>query len=230
MSDNFYKQAILNQLDRCAETFNFPVLDNVHWRVADTRLTVFLDQEWAIVFEIIAFDIRIYSFVNIIYGYGSEVVDPGFKTSVEIFSASPDHPFEDDYGNTILDLHDFDLIIEGQEHNFAITNEQLAQYGLLLHDSEDIEANLLRIVCSLYQNRFFLDNEKLLLLLNRPHLQPFLRLDDWKHPNIAGGELPSKTACFQRLAEAISQKNQEIYSCSQNEINTDWKNWTIPKA
>jgi len=230
MANDFHKETILNQLDKCAETFNFPVLDNVHWRIGDIRLTVFLGQEWVIIFEVVAFDVRIYSFVNIIYGYGSEISNPGFKTSIEIFSASPEHPFEDDYGNIILDLHDFDLIIEGENHHFTITSEQLVQYGVPLDDSENIEANLLRVVCSLYENKFFLDNEKLLLLFNCTHLQPFLKLDAWQHPDIAGGELPSETACFQKLAEAISLKDQEIYSCPQNEINTDWRKWATPKA
>ena len=48
---------ILNQLDRCAGAYTFPVLDNAYVYPADTRMTLFRDAErWAIVIEVLGFN------------------------------------------------------------------------------------------------------------------------------------------------------------------------------
>ncbi|MCM3737153.1 hypothetical protein M3215_15440 [Bacillus cytotoxicus] len=47
----------IHMLDRYAEDFNFPALDNYNFDLAQCRLTVFRDKErWLIVFEMVVVD------------------------------------------------------------------------------------------------------------------------------------------------------------------------------
>lgn len=55
----FKSVEILKQLDKCAENFTFPMLDNGYIYPAGTRLTAYRDDErWAIIIEVIGFSYR----------------------------------------------------------------------------------------------------------------------------------------------------------------------------
>src|SRR6185436_7927465 len=49
--------AILDQLDRCAAAYTFPILDNAYVYPADTRMALFRDSErWAMIIEVLGFN------------------------------------------------------------------------------------------------------------------------------------------------------------------------------
>ena len=70
---------ILEDLDKHAAEFNFPVLDNAYVEFAATRLSAFHGAEdWLIVFEVLGFSTREVGFVDDLYAYGSCVAKGGF--------------------------------------------------------------------------------------------------------------------------------------------------------
>lgn len=227
----FDKQEILEQMDKCAKRFNFPVLDNIYWRLGKVRLTAFYgeaEQEWLITFEILAFDVRLAAFVNILYAYGNKIPDPGFITSAEIFHETLEQPFEDEGGNVMVNLKDFRVVIDGQMYHFSPTEESYAQAGISLSDSVEVEAKLLRLLCHLYPSKFFRDNSQILGILKRSPLKQLLKLNEWSHPDISGNELPSENPCFQKLAEALATIDAKKYLCSSHLFNTAWLHWLTP--
>ncbi|EJR39979.1 hypothetical protein III_03095 [Bacillus mycoides] len=50
-------EKILETLDRYAEEFDFPVLDNYNFDLAQSRISVFREEDkWLIVFEVVGVD------------------------------------------------------------------------------------------------------------------------------------------------------------------------------
>ena len=206
MSPDYSADGILSQLDNYAMHFDFPVLNNVHLRLADTKLNIFRSsEEWLMVFEIIAYDVRAHEFVNTIYAFGNKLLSPGFQTSVEIMREAVGFPLEDEEGNSIIDIQDFTVLINDTICNYHPTQEQMLASGIEQPAEMPSEAQLLRLVCFLEPNRFFIPQAELLLLLRKSYLAGFMDLYDWHHPDVAQGEIPSQNSCFQSLAESIAR-------------------------
>ncbi len=62
---------------------------------------------------------------------------------------------------------------------------------------------MLRPITHLLPGEFFATDRDMLKACNRANLARFMQFTAWHHPNIYEGELPSHTACFQSLAQAI---------------------------
>lgn len=57
-----------------------------------------------------------------------------------------------------------------------------------------------------------------------PEMKQILQLEEWNHPDIAAGELPSKSETFQQLAEVLCTADLNRYNPTLPP-NTDWRNW-----
>jgi hypothetical protein len=53
-----------------------------------------------------------------------------------------------------------------------------------------------------------------------------MRLNEWHHPDILGGEMPSMTRTFAELAEVLETGDRRRYTTSEP-ANTDWRNWPM---
>jgi hypothetical protein len=63
---------ILQDLDKHAAEFNFPVLDNAYLEFASARVTAFRSiRDWVVVFEVRGFSIREIEFVDDLHAFGS---------------------------------------------------------------------------------------------------------------------------------------------------------------
>lgn len=208
---------ILEQLDKHVAGFDFPILDNWHWRIGKTRMTAFLNSdEWLIVFEVIVFDVKSYTFENMVYGYGNKISKPGFQTAMDVIEEPPGKPLDDDDGNTLIDLLNFSVIINGEERHFLVTEQDYIRAGILPHLHMEIEAKLLRLLCFILpKDAFLLPNTQILALLKRPKLNEFVQVDKWSHPDVAQGELPSQNSCMKNLAKALAQHNKNLYNCPE---------------
>ncbi len=51
-----------------------------------------------------------------------------------------------------------------------------------------------------------------------------LRLDQWHHPDVSAGEMPSKSEAFKMIAEVLATGDASRYKPTQ-EPNTHWSNW-----
>ena len=52
----------------------------------------------------------------------------------------------------------------------------------------------------------------------------FLQLDEWHHPDLSAGQLPSRTGTFRSLAKALETGDPSCYAVSEAS-NNDWRNW-----
>lgn len=57
-----------------------------------------------------------------------------------------------------------------------------------------------------------------------PGLPELLMLDDWHHPDLVTGELPSDTEAFQQLAQVVLAADPSLYRPTEPP-NTHWSNW-----
>ncbi len=53
-----------------------------------------------------------------------------------------------------------------------------------------------------------------------------LRLDEWHHPDVSAGELPSNSEAFKMIAEVLATGDASRYKPTQ-EPNTHWSNWPM---
>lgn len=51
-----------------------------------------------------------------------------------------------------------------------------------------------------------------------------LRLDEWRHPDLAANDLPSASPTFQMIADALATGDPERYQPAEP-ANTHWRNW-----
>jgi len=51
-----------------------------------------------------------------------------------------------------------------------------------------------------------------------------LQLDDWEHPDISDGELPSSSEDLRQIANALAKGSFESFKASDKK-NTHWRNW-----
>lgn len=222
------EKAILEQLDVCAKAFEFPVLDNLHFRIGDARLSAFKGDEWLIVFELLVYDVRASVFVNMLYAYGEGLSHQGYQTSVTIFTEPQAQPYADEDGNILVDLSDFNVVIHGEARRFTPTERDYIQVGVLPEMQMEPEAKLLRYVCSTLRPQLFLSLSDLCRHLSRTQMPRLIELYEWSHPDIAGNELPSENECIRRLARVLAQSNPNHYQCPANLINSHWSNWLTP--
>ncbi|GEM_PF-2067977 len=52
----------------------------------------------------------------------------------------------------------------------------------------------------------------------------FLQLEEWHHPDVMGGDLPSKSSTFQMIAEVLETGDRDRYK-PVLPPNTHWSNW-----
>lgn len=77
------KHEILSTLNRCAQKYNFPVLDNYNFDFAKARLTSFRgNNTWVILFEIIGTDAM--SLSNEVFVYSNQIQENGLLYSLPI--------------------------------------------------------------------------------------------------------------------------------------------------
>jgi len=57
-----------------------------------------------------------------------------------------------------------------------------------------------------------------------PSMDLLLPLDEWRHPDISGGELPSSSEDFKNIAIALDKGSFDSFQVS-GETNTHWRNW-----
>lgn len=80
---------ILQILDDYAEDYNFPVLDNYNFDLAQCRLSVFRDKvNWLIVFEIVGVN-RNQDISNELYVYGNATEQQGIIISLDDIVSLP---------------------------------------------------------------------------------------------------------------------------------------------
>ena len=223
---------ILEQFDRAAKNFVFPMLDNGYVYPADVRLSIFRDQaRWLMIVEVLGVYVPKVSgcdvFQNCLHLFGSDLYrEPG--TANEDFhypiDSLPDDPlFEDEYDWYVRPQCRV-LGIRGRRIALDLSAAALVQRGLELLEPPNVDPVVVMRSLLPEQRLLLLASPEELAARNQDDLPLFITLDEWFHPDLAAGDLPSGCETFQMLAEAISTGNAAVYNPTR-EPNTHWRNW-----
>ncbi len=238
---NWTKERILEVLDKCAEEFTFPVLDNGYVYQAKTRMCVYRSKDdWAIVIEVFGFSpkagepyIQIYTFSSNLFNrnpssnYVSEEAYEEYLSNNPYNESRFVYPIEND---NCWD-QDASEYIKKNGHCFLRRGVKVAipktdEYeGLEIELEEDrpLIFEFCRYLAAKYPDKVLCTEEERRISVT-PEMEVLLKLDEWNHPDISCEELPSSSETFSLIAEAIVTGRRETYSVT-SKSNTHWANW-----
>ncbi len=231
-------ERVLTVLDACAGDFTFPMLDNGYVYPAAARLSVHSNgADWAIVVETFGFSPRAGQPDLAVATFTSKVPHPKTRAdyvdesaylnylkqhehdAVEYFwPLDVGDSFDDENatpGATVR-LRDQVVAVPNVEDCLAmgITTERadrLAVFELSRYFAETRRDDVLAVGA-----------ERTTQVL--PGLAQILLLDDWHHPDLVLGELPSATQTFRQIAQAAASGDPTCYD-AREVPNTHWSNW-----
>jgi hypothetical protein len=224
--------SILKQLDEAAAEYVFPMLDNGYIYPADVRLTIFRNSDdWLMIIEALgAYTPRTCgcdTFQNCLHLFGSSLHrKPGTANEDFLYpidSLGSDPLFEDEY-EWNLRPEARSLEIRGIGVPFDPSPESLSRKEIELLEPPAIDPPaVLRSLLPEYR-RLLLASDEELAARNPAKLPLWLKLDEWNHPDLADGMMPSDSETFRMLAEAIATGDVSLYAPSLP-ANTSWRNW-----
>jgi hypothetical protein len=232
---------ILAVLDACAQTFTFPVLDNGYVHLAATRLSLHRsDDDWAVVIEVFGFSPRVGLPDLHVCSFGSQLVER---------ATAEDYVSQQAYENSLAnnphnESRFFRPIAEGDW--IDIDNEQVApsaqslllrgrpaalpgwkayaDHGIELEDPPGVFVyELCRYLAAVARDDVLAAEAQRRVNLD-PRCQQLLQLEQWCHPDVVGGELPSQTETFAQLARVLETGDIAHYR-PMSAPNTHWRNW-----
>lgn len=206
---------ILEQLDECAEGYTFPVLDNAYVYPADARMTLYRDEaRWAIVIEILGFNAHM---------GGTEGIDDALYCFGNCLRRPPGISPEDTL-RLVTDGASGALFEKPDGTTIRKGATDLRIRGRLFPAPPSLEGfELLRALVTEHRELLLATDEELQARLP-PDLPRLLRLDEWNHPDIAEGDLPSESLTFKLLAQVLETGDPSLYR-PRRKPNTHWSNW-----
>ena len=233
---------ILNILDRCAEAYTFPMLDNGYVYLAATRLTLFRsDDDWALTTEVFGFsprsglpDTNIGTFASTLTHRRSASDFVSTDAHQDYLANNPHNEsafaYPIDEGDWI-DSEDGEqvasnakeVVIRGQHVDLPRAKD-FPEFGISLEDPPNVAVfELCRALAVSHRGRLLATEAELRQHL-LPEMRELLHLDEWHHPDLVNDERPSGTAAFQQLAEVLVTGDAARYTPSEAP-NTHWSNW-----
>lgn len=212
---------ILHVLDSYAEDFDFPVLDNYNFDLAQCRLSVFKDEEnWLIVFEILGVD-KNQNISNDLYVYGSVVEEQGLIIGLDdiVTLADKGELFDDD-AQFLVNPFQLGLIVNKKPVVLEPQTKDYAQLGIAPEPFNPTK--LARFLSAHCKEKFWLSTSDVFQKSDAVISPPlFYQTEEWEHTD---EEKPSENQFFQGLAKAIEQNDKSIIHAGNP--NTHWSNWT----
>lgn len=239
---NWSPQDILTSLDKCAEHFTFPMLDNGYVYLAATRLSIYRStDDWGLVIEIFGFsprsglpDTHIYTFASTLVRAQS-VNDFVSKQAYETYLANNEHnestfiyPLEE---GSWLNVNDSELLAAGvcpvtvrrQRMGTPLLREY-EEHGITLQDPPNVYVfEFCRLLAESARDKVLATADERRKCIPAELVQ-IMQLEKWNHPDVGNGELPSSNATFKSLAEILAYGNVVEYQ-PYEASNTHWKYW-----
>lgn len=225
---------ILTQLDKEAESFSFPMFDNGYYYHGDQKLTIFRDNtRWAMTIEQIAYNNHCYEvtgITTIVSAFGNCILTEQLNDNGNFFFFANDNEVESflyDDGNmfsSYLNPQLKNILVRDQIVPIINNSSYYFSKGIDLQDSNKVtpwefmrglipeKSELLWVTRQDISNKIPLD------------LPVLMTLNNWYHPDLAAGQMPSETETFQHLAQVISTGDIGFYNPAEKQ-NTHWKNW-----
>jgi hypothetical protein len=233
---------ILSVLEQCCENFTFPMLDNGYVYPAASRLGLYRSAEdWAITIEVFGFsprsgipDIHIYTFGSrLLRSRGEDdFVSPAAHSAYLTNNPNNESVFvypidEGDW----QDLDDSDLLADAG-HTVSVRGKSLpipsrreyAEQGIALQDESRVYVFELCRLLAASNRESVLASQAERRVSIPPQLEQILLLDDWHHPDLAGGEAMGNSATFESLANALAAGDASKYRPTMPP-NTHWRHW-----
>lgn len=231
---------IVRILDDCAEKFSFPMLDNGYVYLAATRLSLFRsDSDWAMVFEVFghsprsgAPDLMVQTIASRLHDRDKSSryrTEDAYRRYLEANPHNDSRFFfpvdgklqEDEYDEHVSPKASA-VVVRG----VALPLPPLAAYadhGVEVEQSPRIQVfELCRVLAATHRELVLASAaERRVSVL--PDMRAVLTLDAWRHPDLAGGEMPSSLVTFQSLTQVLATGDASAYT--PEEPNTHWRHW-----
>lgn len=232
--------SILKVLDTCCGNFTFPMLDNGYVYLAASRLSLHRSEEdWALVIEIFGFsprsgvpDLHVYTFGSQLYNrHRADEFDTP-EAYQAYLASNPNNescffqPVEE--GGWIDEDESETVALAGNAvlRGLSVTLPSVDQYsaaGIELESDRPAIFEFCRYLAHHFRDQVLATPSERRASLP-PDLAEILFLEDWHHPDVIAGELPSQAEAFQQLAEVLVSGDTSQY-CTAEPPNTNWQNW-----
>ncbi len=235
-------EEILAILDQCAAAFTFPTLDNGYVYLAASRLSLHrTETDWGMVIEVFGYspraglpDTHIHTFASTLYNRDSP---EQYKSRSAYENYLANHPHNESRfvfpisSEDWKDTESCDYVAEGsttvQVRGRALKLPPLEEYGrrgIELETPPQVHVfELCRYLADIEREKLLADADERRISLPQD-LRQILRLEEWHHPNLVEGDLPSQSETFQQLARVLVTGDLSIHKPSHS-ANTHWKNW-----
>ena len=227
----FTSNDILAQLDKCAEDFTFPMLDNGYVYPVESRLSGYRgDNRWVLIIEVIGFNVRAGGhdgIDNCLHIFGNCLgFEPGTNNSNFLYFAenSPEgETFDQEFGES-LNPNIKTISMRGKIVPVSQDPEYYKTRQIELEAPPEIKIwEFLRAIKNDYGEHFFATEEEIRARI--PLDLPFIiRLKEWFHPDLASGEKPSESETFQMIARVLESGDLRNYHPTKMP-NNHWSNW-----
>jgi hypothetical protein len=233
-------KSILVVLDKAAQDFSFPMLDNGYLYLAASRLSLFRSVEkWALVFEIFGFSPRegdpslsVSTISSHLYNGNSAadyVSEDAYQTYLAKNPNTEARYFYPISNRDWIDEEDPELV--ASEGTLTLRGKSLglparAEFGaegIALEGDRPAVFELCRFLASRYHDETLASGMERRVSVS-PEMNQFLLLDNWHHPDLVRGQMPSQTKTFQELARALEDGNPRTFT-SPETPNNHWINW-----
>lgn len=233
---------ILSVLDRCAGAYTFPMLDNGYIYLAAARLSLFRSEtDWALVTEVFGFspragipDVHVQTFASQLHERDTAekyVSRAAYETYLQQHPNDETRFFFPLEEGQWIDTGDGELVQPDARdcrlrgHTVAIPDRTaFAAAGIDLIDPDRIRVfELCRYLAAAFRDEVLATPAERRGSVGHEMVQ-LLQLDDWTHPDLVNGELPSATESFRQLARVLETGDVRYYAPSRSG-NTHWKNW-----
>lgn len=233
---------ILAILDQCCASYSFPMLDNGYVYPAASRLSVHRSAEnWALVFEIFGYSPRAELPGTTILTFAGQLFERNKRDSYVSDAAYADYlkhnphnedrrvwPIEDgdwmaESDREMLSAEGAAFLLRGQRLRTPEANAYKA-HGIKLSEAPDVMVfEFCRWLAAEHREALLATPQERRVSLT-PDLEEVLVLDDWHHPDLAGGKVASESKTFQQLAQVLATGDTKHYRPTEKP-NTHWRNW-----
>ena len=233
---------ILATLQTCGDDFTFPMLDNGYVYPAASRLALYRSEEdWGLTIEIFGYSPRAGLPDTQIHTFGSRLVRSGQTSD---FASADAHavylaknPNNESFfvfpvdGGGWQDAEDSDLVgktestvsVRGTQYAFP-SREDYGHSGISLQDASRVHVfELCRLLAIRDRDGVLATAEERRMCLP-PELTQILQLEEWHHPDLAGGETVDGSATFVSLANVLATGDASAYR-PRLSSNTHWQHW-----
>jgi len=232
---------ILATLDACCASFTFPMLDNGYVYLAASRLSLHVSPtDWALVIEIFGFsprsglpDVHVHTFASSLHARDprerfvsleayQRYLENNPNNESRFFYPCDDQWLDQDNGELVSEHATF-VTVRGHRVQLPALDDYGAN-GIRLeapHQARTYE--LCRWLAATHRNLVLATPTERLVSVP-PDLTQILELEEWRHPDLLAGELPSTADTFRALAEVLVTGDVSRYR-AVDPPNTHWSNW-----